>query len=58
MTREESKALKVGARVFWNDDKNDAGTVVRTDWSCVTIKWDNRGGHDILHNDMAGVTVV
>ena len=56
MTGTESRLLNVGARVFWNADKNDVGTVTEKDWSGVTIKWDNREVQHILHNDMPAVT--
>ncbi|MEO6382142.1 MAG: hypothetical protein ABI273_17585 [Lacunisphaera sp.] len=56
MTGTESRLLKVGDRVFWNADKNDAGTVTETDWAGVVIRWDNRQEQHILHNDMSAVT--
>jgi hypothetical protein len=56
MTGTESRLLNVGARVFWNADKNDVGTITEKDWSGVTIKWDNREVQHILHNDMPAVT--
>jgi hypothetical protein len=55
MTGEQSRQLQVGARVRWGEDKNDQGTVTETNWSGVTLKWDNRGKQSILHNDMAMV---
>ena len=55
MTGSESRLLNVGARVYWLDDKNDQGTVTETNWSGVTLKWDNRSQQSILHNDMACV---
>jgi hypothetical protein len=58
MTGTESRNLHVGARVYWNEDKNDAGIVSHKDWSGVTIKWDTRAEQSILHNDMAKVSVV
>jgi hypothetical protein len=56
MTGTESRLLNVGARVIWNADKNDAGTVIEKSWSGVTIKWDNREQQTIMHNDMIAVT--
>jgi hypothetical protein len=50
--------LNVGARVCWRDDKNDQGTVTETNWSGVTVKWDNRSQQSVLHNDMACVGMV
>jgi len=58
MTGSQSRLLNVGARVCWRDDKNDQGTVTETNWSGVTLKWDNRSQQSVLHNDMAGVGVV
>jgi hypothetical protein len=58
MTGDQSRKLHVGARVCWNDDKNDAGTVVGKDWAGVTIKWDNRDEQSILHNDMTAVRMI
>jgi hypothetical protein len=55
MTGSQSRALNVGDRVCWHDDKNDQGTVTETNWAGLTIKWDNRGEQAILHNDMAQV---
>jgi hypothetical protein len=58
MTGTESRTLVVGDRVFWNADKDDAGTVTEKNWSGVTIKWDSRSQQAVLHNDMAMVTRV
>ena len=58
MTGSQSRLLNVGARVCWRDDKNDQGTVTETNWSGVTLKWDNRSQQSVLHNDMAGVGIV
>jgi len=55
MTREQSRALKVGTRVCWQNDQADKGTVTETNWAGLTIKWDNRGEQTILHNDMGQV---
>jgi hypothetical protein len=56
MTGTESRLLKIGARVIWSADKNDAGAVIEKSWSGVTIKWDNRKEQHVLHNDMSAVT--
>jgi hypothetical protein len=40
------------------DDENDLGTVTEKDWAGVTVKWDSRSEQSILHNDMAGVSMV
>jgi hypothetical protein len=55
MTGNESRELRVGARVFWNVDVNDRGTIAETNWAGVTIRWDNRSERNILHNDMGPV---
>jgi hypothetical protein len=55
MTGDESRKLKIGDRVCWQGDKADQGTVIETNWSGVTVKWDNRSRQTILHNDMAQV---
>jgi hypothetical protein len=40
MTGSQSRLLNVGERVRWRDDKNDQATVTETNWSGVTLKWD------------------
>jgi hypothetical protein len=55
MTGEQSRALKVGDRVCWQNDHADGGTVTDKSWAGVTIKWDNRSEQNILHNDMGQV---
>jgi hypothetical protein len=56
MTGQESRLLKVGDRVMWNADKNDAGIVTSKNWAGVTIRWDNREEQTFLHNDMGATT--
>jgi hypothetical protein len=58
MTGTESRSLHVGARVRWGSDQADQGTVTETNWSGVTLKWDNRSVQAVLHNDMTLVAVV
>jgi hypothetical protein len=58
MTGSQSRILSVGTRVCWRDDKNDLGTVTESNWSGVTLKWDNRSQQSILHNDMDSVSVI
>jgi hypothetical protein len=58
MTGTESRSLHVGARIFWRDNKEDRGTVTATNWSGVTLKWDNRAEQSILHNDMQMVSQI
>jgi hypothetical protein len=55
MIGDQSRLLKVGDRVCWQNDPADQGTVIEKNWSGVTIKWDSRGKQQILHNDMARV---
>ncbi len=55
MTGEQSRLLKVGDRVCWQNEQADQGTITKKDWASVTIKWDSRGLQVILHNDMARV---
>jgi hypothetical protein len=56
MRGSEARSLPIGARVIWNGDTKDAGTVIEKDWAGITIKWDNREQQKILHNDMSPVT--
>jgi hypothetical protein len=58
MTGLESRALGVGSRVCWREDKNDQATVTETSWSGVTLKWDNRSQQSVMHNDMEAVSIV
>ena len=53
MTGDESRKLKVGDRVNWSQNQNDQGTIKATNWSGVSLKWDNREEQSVLHNDMA-----
>ena len=56
MTGGESRLLLLNARVIWNANLEDAGTVIDRDWAGVVIKWDNREQQKLLHNDMTMVT--
>ena len=58
MTGDQSRGLRVGARVCWGEDKNDQGTVTEKNWSGVTLKWDNRDNQSVSHNDMKMVFLV
>jgi hypothetical protein len=58
MTGAQSRSLRVGARVYWSDDKNDQGTVTEMNWAGVVLKWDNRNEQSVLHNDMAMVVAI
>ena len=55
MTGTQSRLLKVGDRVRWGATITDLGTIVGTDWSGVTIDWDDGHTSSIRHNDMAKV---
>jgi hypothetical protein len=55
MTGEQSRFLKVGDRVQWNNSLTECGPVVGTAWSGVTIDWDDGHTTSIQHNDMAQV---
>jgi hypothetical protein len=55
MTGDQSRLLKAGDRVCWQASATDLGTVVQTNWSAVTIDWDNGHRASIQHNDMAQI---
>jgi hypothetical protein len=55
MTGGQSRQLKVGDKVCWQNDQADQGTVTETNWAGVTVKWNSRGEQTILHNDMAQI---
>jgi hypothetical protein len=55
MTREQSRQLKVGNKVCWQNDQADRGTITETSWAGVTVRWDGRGDQTIQHNDMASL---
>jgi hypothetical protein len=55
MIGEQSRRLTVGDRVRWGDSLADSGTVVKTAWNEVTIKWDDGQTTTIQHNDMKNV---
>ena len=58
MTGEKSRQLKVGDKVYWQNDQADQGTVTDKNWSGLTIKWNSRGEQSVLHNDMAAISRV
>jgi hypothetical protein len=58
MTGEQSRCLKVGDKVYWQDDKADQGTVIEKNWAGVTVKWDSRSEQSVLHNDMGSVFLI
>ena len=58
MTTDESKKLKVGARVCFNGVRADRGTVIANNVKYVTIEWDD--GHRSFsgHKEMKRVELV
>jgi hypothetical protein len=58
MTGQQSRQLKLGDSVCWQNDQADRGTVIETIWSGLTIKWSSRGEQRVLHNDMGSMSVV
>jgi hypothetical protein len=58
MTGQQSRELKVGARVCWGEDRDDQGTITGKSWSGVTLKWDNRDDQSVSHNDMKMVFLI
>jgi hypothetical protein len=56
MTGEQSRKLKVGDRVSWKAGHKDLCTITETNWSGVSIKWNNRDQQSVLHNDMTLVS--
>jgi hypothetical protein len=55
MTGHESRKLKAGDRVCWQDEATNQGTVRGTSWSGVTIAWDDGDVISVSHNDMGQV---
>jgi hypothetical protein len=58
MTAEQSKMLKAGDHVCFNNDPADLGTVIATETRYVTIRWQD--GHRSLtgHRNMTRVELV
>jgi hypothetical protein len=58
MTSEQSKQLKVGARVCFDGDPGDSGEVTATQLRYVTIKWND--GHQSFtgHNEMKRIELL
>jgi hypothetical protein len=52
MTVDESKALKKGARVYWQGAVADSGIITEMSWDAVTIAWDNGQVARVHHGDM------
>jgi hypothetical protein len=55
MTGDQSRYLKVGDRIQWDNSLTDRGTISEVDWRGVTIKWDDGRTNTIYHNDMAQI---
>ena len=55
MTSEQSKKLKVGTRVCFNDQQTDCGLVRENQLRYVTIKWDDGHQSYTSHKEMRGV---
>ena len=56
MTAEQSRKLKVGQRVAWQDSATDLGTVEAVDWSGVQIAWANGKEQFFHHNNMGEIS--
>ena len=57
MTADQSRKLKLTDRVGWRDSTSDLGTIIATEWSAVTIRWDNGKSSTYHHNDMGEVWI-
>jgi hypothetical protein len=57
MKPDQSKQLKIGQRVAWQDSLTDQGTVTASDWSGVQITWDNGKTQFFHHNNMNEIQV-
>lgn len=55
MTADESKSLCRGARVYWQGDAADSGTITESNWNAVTIAWKNGHTATVHHGDMREV---
>jgi hypothetical protein len=55
MTPTESRNLKIGSLVCWGGNAGDGGKVTETNWSGVTIAWDNHHVAVVHHGDMRDV---
>jgi hypothetical protein len=58
MTGEQSRFLKVGDKVSWQNDQADQGTVTEKNWAGVTVKWNSRSEQSVMHNDMGSVFLI
>jgi hypothetical protein len=55
MNGEQSRLLKIGDRVQWDNSLTDRGTVTHNAWGGVVINWDDGRTSSIHHNDMAHI---
>ena len=55
MTREQAEKLKSGDRVFWDENPNDRGIVVKTAYKYIEIEWKNHGIAALHPNDCQNV---
>jgi hypothetical protein len=58
MTPEQSKELKVGTRVCFNDERADRGTVTAIQLRYVTIKWEDGHRSYTGHKEMKRVELL
>jgi hypothetical protein len=58
MTPEQSRTLKIRARVCWNGERADSGTVTAIEHRFVTIKWDDGHNSYTGHYDMKRIDLV
>jgi len=56
MTGDQSRLLRSGDRISWENSAIDQGTIADTSWSSVEIVWDNGHMSHVRHNDMGSVT--
>ena len=55
MNGEQSRLLKIGDRVQWDNSLTDRGTITHNGWGGVVINWDDGRTSSIHHNDMAQI---
>ena len=58
MTTEQSRRLKIGARVCFNSDQADRGTVTQIHDRYVTIKWEDGHQSFSAHKEMKRVELL
>lgn len=58
MKSTEARSLSIGARICWEGDRADQGTVTERDRGGVRIEWDNGHKSFFPHIDMKEVSVV